>query len=116
MGPQCQEQCKFKYDKSSADIRIGDLWGNTYEKDESGVSALVVFTEKGREIVEGMKGVSLREHPFEVVAEGQMKENAHAKTLAPIVMWMLRKKVPMRSGLYQIVLFVQRVINKLNSL
>lgn len=116
LGPQCQEQCKFKYDQSSADIRIGDLWGKTYEKDESGVSALVAFTEKGRKIVEGLDGVSLREHPFEVVAEGQMKKNAQAKVLAPVVMWMLRNKVPMRSGLYQIVLFAQRVINKINSL
>jgi hypothetical protein len=116
LGPQCQEQCKFKYDQSSADIRIGDLWGKTYEKDESGVSALVAFTEKGREIVEGLEGVSLQEHSFEVVAEGQMKENAHAKVMAPVVMWMLRNKVPMRGGLYQIVLFAQRVINKINSL
>ena len=115
LGPQCQDQCKFKYDQSSADIRIGDLWGKTYEKDESGVSALVAFTEKGREIVEGLEGVSLQEHSFEVVAEGQMKENAHAKVMAPVVMWMLRNKVPMKSGLYQAVLFVQRVINKINS-
>jgi hypothetical protein len=92
------------------------LWGKTYEKDESGVSALVAFTEKGREIVEGLEGVSLQEHSFEVVAEGQMKENAHAKVMAPVVMWMLRNKVPMRGGLYQIVLFAQRVINKINSL
>lgn len=116
LGPQCQEQCKFKYDQSSADIRIGDLWGKTYEKDEAGVSALVAFTEKGRDVIEVLKGVTLRKHPFEVVAEGQMKENAHAKALAPVVMWMLRNKVPMKSGLYQAVLFVQRVINKINSL
>ena len=115
LGPQCQDQCKFKYDQSSADIRIGDLWGKTYEKDESGVSALVAFTEKGREIVEGLEGVSLQEHSVEVVAEGQMKENAHAKVMAPVVMWMLRNKVPMNSGSYQAVLFVQRVINKINS-
>ena len=116
LGPQCQDQCKFKYDQSSADIRVGDLWGKTYENDESGVSALVAFTEKGREIVDGLEGVSLQEHSFEVVAEGQMKENAQAKVLAPVVMWMLRNKVPMRGGLYQIVLFAQRVINKINSL
>lgn len=33
-GKHCQERCKYKYDKSSADIRIGDLWGKTYAKDE----------------------------------------------------------------------------------
>ncbi|MCM1372621.1 MAG: Coenzyme F420 hydrogenase/dehydrogenase, beta subunit C-terminal domain [Bacteroides sp.] len=80
LGPQCEEQCKYKYDHSSADIRIGDLWGDTYKNDQKGVSALIAFTEKGRELVEGLKDVTLIEHPFEVVAEGQMKKNAqHAK-------------------------------------
>ena len=29
LGKACYEHCKFKYASSSADIRIGDLWGNT---------------------------------------------------------------------------------------
>lgn len=77
LGPQCEKQCKYKYDHSSADIRIGDLWGDTYKDDQKGVSALIAFTERGRELVEGLKNVTLVEHSFEVVAEGQMKENAH---------------------------------------
>ena len=76
LGPQCEKECKYKYDQSSADIRIGDLWGNTYKDDQKGVSALIAFTEKGREIIEALKDVTLVEYSFEVVAEGQMKENA----------------------------------------
>ena len=30
-GKACYEKCKFKYDRSSADIRIGDLWGRMYK-------------------------------------------------------------------------------------
>ena len=26
-NPACQKNCKYKYDLSSADIRIGDFWG-----------------------------------------------------------------------------------------
>lgn len=46
LGSQCEKRCKYKYDQSSADIRIGDLWGKTYMNDQKGVSALVAFTQK----------------------------------------------------------------------
>lgn len=72
LGKACYDKCKFKYDRSSADIRIGDLWGKTYQSNEDGVSAAVAFTEKGNEILRQCH-CELVEHPFEVVAEGQMK-------------------------------------------
>ena len=74
LGKQCYDKCKYKYDRSSADIRIGDLWGNTYKDDEDGVSAAVAFTAKGAEILRQCN-CELVEHPFEVVAEFQMKAN-----------------------------------------
>ncbi|OYP43761.1 Coenzyme F420 hydrogenase/dehydrogenase, beta subunit C-terminal domain [Prevotella sp. P4-119] len=89
-GKHCQERCKYKYDKSSADIRIGDLWGKTYQNNQKGVSGLVAFTEKGREIIESLLNVTLLEHPFEVVAEGQMKRNAKPAIIKPIIMFVLR--------------------------
>lgn len=76
-GRQCVKNCKFKYDKSSADIRIGDAWGRTYEKDDVGVSTLISFTEKGKLIVNSLrenKRCILEELPFEQIAEGQMKK------------------------------------------
>lgn len=114
LGTQCQIQCKYKYNKSSADIRIGDLWGNTYKDDQKGVSALISFTEKGREIVEGLTDVTLIEHPFETVAEGQMKENAHAKEMRPVVMWYLRKGFKLSRIAFKSILFLQRVITRIN--
>ena len=72
LGKQCYEHCKYKYDKSSADIRIGDLWGNMYKDDEDGVSAAIAFTEKGNEILKQCN-CELIEHTFDIVAEGQMK-------------------------------------------
>lgn len=74
LGKACYEKCKFKYDQSSADIRIGDLWGKTYKDNEDGVSAAIAFTEKGNELLKECN-CELVEHPFEVVAEGQMKEH-----------------------------------------
>ena len=113
LGPQCEKQCKYKYNQSSADIRIGDLWGNTYKDDQKGVSALISFTEKGREIVEGLKNVTLVEHPFEVVAEGQMKKNAHGKEMRPIVIWYLKKRFSLSSYVFKGILFMQRAITSI---
>ena len=113
LGPQCQEQCKYKYDRSSADLRIGDLWGKTYQEDQKGVSALIAFTEKGREIVRSLKDITLVEHPFEVVAEGQMKKNAKANILQPIAMIMLKKGISLNNFLFRGVIFTQRVIAKI---
>lgn len=112
LGPQCEENCKYKYDKSSADIRIGDLWGKTYEKDERGVSAIVAFTEKGRHVIESLKGVTLVEHPFEIVAEGQMKKNAHSKNVEPLIMWALKKGVPLNCMYYKALFLIQKIIDR----
>lgn len=72
LGNACYEHCKFKYANSSADIRMGDLWGSTYKEDEDGVSAVIAFTDKGDTILRQCN-CAFVEHPFEVVAEGQMK-------------------------------------------
>lgn len=72
LGKACYGHCKFKYASSSADIRMGDLWGSTYKEEEDGVSAAIAFTEKGDAILRQCNCTFI-EHPFEVVAEGQMK-------------------------------------------
>ena len=116
LGPQCEENCKYKYAKSSADIRIGDLWGPTYKDNEEGVSALISFTEKGLQVINKLKNVELIEQPFEIVAEGQMKDNAHAKLLRPLVMNHLRNQRPINNSTFKFILLTQRIINKLNSI
>ena len=80
LGQQCYFKCKYKYDKSSADIRIGDLWGKTYQDNEDGVSGAIAFNERGKNILENCN-CTLTEHPFEVVAEGQMKTCPEMKSL-----------------------------------
>ena len=110
-GSQCQRQCKYKYDKSSADIRIGDLWGNTYKDNEEGVSALIAFTEKGEKLIEGLHDVTLIEHAFETVAEGQMQKNAKGRELRSVIMLLLRHSVSLQSILFKTVYNLQRGVN-----
>lgn len=112
LGLQCEKFCKYKYDKSSADIRIGDLWGNVYKDNHAGVSALVAFTEKGREIVEMLKGITLIEQPFDVVAEGQMKENAHSVDTASFVMYGLRHNMSIDGMFFKIIDLLQMICTK----
>ena len=111
-NPACAKDCKYKYDSSSADIRIGDLWGNTYKDNDKGVSALVTFTKKGKEVVEQLKDVTLVEHPFEVVAEGQMKKNTKFKEMAFAVKWFLKTNLSITNPLLKTIFFTQKVINK----
>lgn len=116
LGSQCEKQCKYKYDKSSADIRIGDLWGNTYKDNEEGVSALISFTEKGRQVILGLHDVTLIDHPFEVVAEGQMKKNAKARELRPLFIKYLKVGLPLDGILFKLLMFSQKVVGKLHSI
>ena len=89
LGKACYDKCKFKYDRSSADIRIGDLWGKTYQNDEDGVSVAVAFTEKGDEILRKCSCVLIA-HPFNVVAEGQMMGLPQYEKMGELIMKMLR--------------------------
>ena len=72
LGKACYERCKYKYDQSAADIRIGDAWGFHYDNDEKGVSVAIAFTEKGNEVLRRCN-CELERLPFDMVAEGQMK-------------------------------------------
>lgn len=89
----CQMQCKYKYNHSAADIRIGDLWGNTYKDNEEGVSALVTFTDRGEMLINQLEGCKLIEHSFDIVAEGQMKKNAGKSHLSTLVIKMLKSDI-----------------------
>lgn len=113
-GPQCEKQCKYKYRNSAADIRIGDLWGSTYQKDESGVSALVAFTSKGEKVIAELDEITLIEHPFEIVAEGQMKDNVKRKEMYGPIMRYLRKGHSISSPLFKSILLLQRILTRIN--
>lgn len=109
----CIHNCKYKYNHSSADIRIGDLWGETYKDNKEGVSAIITFTEKGNSIIKNMKDITLVEHPFEVVAEGQMKRNVKSKELKPIIIYMLHSGYDLEGTCFKLILGLQRGISKI---
>lgn len=92
LGKACYENCKYKYNNSAADIRIGDLWGRTYEKDEYGVNGVVCFTQKGLDLLNEMSSVlHIESSSLEIVGESQMKKCAHKPISYKYVMKHLKK-------------------------
>jgi coenzyme F420-reducing hydrogenase beta subunit len=52
-------QCKFRKGYSNADLRLGDYWGKRYIKNSDGVSSVLIFTEKGAEILDKIESKEL---------------------------------------------------------
>lgn len=109
-NPACSRNCRFKYDRSSADIRIGDLWGSTYADNEDGVSAAVAFTETGDAVLR-QSGCLLIDHPFEVVAEGQMKKNIRPAYTSGIAVSLLKNaNMPLDSVVWKLIFLTEMTL------
>jgi len=77
LGKACYDNCKYKMASSAADIRIGDLWGTKYQNDQKGISAVVAFTEKGKEWLKNIESeCTFIPESMEVTTESQMKKGA----------------------------------------
>lgn len=75
LGKACYLNCKYKYLSSEADIRIGDLWGKTYRKDDLGVSGMLTFTHKGEDVIKFLHNCNIIHTDINIVTEGQMKKS-----------------------------------------
>lgn len=93
LGFQCTSACRFKMSKSYADIRIGDLWGKTYENEDKGVTGVLAITSKGKDIICQMSNIYIKNIQIDIVCEGQMKTNAHAHPLRPLTLYLMRSKL-----------------------
>lgn len=105
----CYSKCKFKYHNSSADVRVGDFWGNTYKDEEAGVSSVVAFTEKGKDMILN-SSIERVEYPFEVVAEGQMKRSLTYSKKDQKIFGKLKENVPLSE-----VVAYKRKLNKIEN-
>lgn len=74
----CYATCKYKMLNSAADIRIGDLWGDLYSKEERGVSAAIAMTSKGESLLDALtESCTIIPHSITEACQGQMKKNAY---------------------------------------
>lgn len=72
LSPACFDKCKYKQDQSSADIRIGDMWGAEYNSSRDGINSIICFTEIGHEAILKADCI-LKPHSLDEVLSGQMK-------------------------------------------
>lgn len=71
LNPACYADCKYKQYKSSADIRLGDLWGTQFANEEQGVSSVLAFSRRGKEILQQLNITSMEIAPS-ILIEGQI--------------------------------------------
>lgn len=95
LNEACYGNCKFKCQRSFADVRIGDFWGKHYLRDEKGVNAILVYSDKGNAALENAS-LCLIEHPITETVSGQMTECAEKPYYYPLAKIVLHsKRIPL---------------------
>lgn len=119
LGRACYDKCKYKMEQSAADIRIGDLWGSAYAKNQEGVSALLVLTDRGMQIAEELQiCCHLEPQTLKIVTEGQMHKSPAQPFIYKQISHLLRSAVPLRRiapviSAYRTLILPKRVLNYL---
>ena len=109
LGKACYDKCKYKYDQSAADIRIGDLWGHKYRSNEEGVTGVLVFTQKGNDVLNN-SNCTLIQETLDVVAEGQIKQPVKKNVLYDKLMPLVEDNNTTIYDLHKIVVHNNKVL------
>ena len=111
LNKPCYLSCKYKNTMSCADIRIGDLWGNKFAKDENGISGLFALSDKGHAIISDLSSVcTIAEENPETVTEGQMKKSPPIPWIRGWVIRQLRNPNSLER-VYKLLLWKARLLN-----
>lgn len=71
-------ECKTRSTLAYTDIRLGDFWGNKYDTNITGVSGVVINTEKGKALFDAIKNnFILQEHDFNDLIKFQSFSKQH---------------------------------------
>ncbi len=82
----CYDSCQYKQTNSAADIRLGDCWGTSTANPDEGVSGIVVFSEKGKHLINELSQTcEITEVTASEVLNGQMKKPAARPLIQPLV-------------------------------
>lgn len=116
LGKACYEKCKFKQMNSAADLRVGDFWGKTYQMNEEGINAVLVFTEKGKQALELLDNIHLVSKAIDITCEGQMNHAPLKPMEYDFILSMLRNPYMSLSNIYKVIRCIylyKRIKNKL---
>ncbi len=92
----CYDKCKYKLIASSADMRIGDFWGEKYAGDRAGVNVVFTLTPRGEQLLESLRQrCHIEQATLEEATARQKHTNAAPSPFRPLVMWGLRIGLPL---------------------
>lgn len=102
LRPSCYA-CQAKSGRSGADIALADFWtagGLTHEMDDDkGLSAMVVWTDKGRRLLESAGGVEMRKVNYEMMFQGNRYfELSAVKPLQTDFFWNVYKEAGLKKA------------------
>ena len=90
--------CKLRSTLAYTDIRLGDFWGYQYDTNTKGVSAVVLCTDKGKELFNKVKNrFEVSEHTFSetIAAQSYGKEHSYNKELREYTIGLLSSDLTM---------------------
>lgn len=115
LGKACYNNCKFKYNSSAADIRIGDYWGGKYKSNPDGVSSVIAFSEIGNGILQA-SNLEIHEYPFEIVVSGQMRCNPRKPWFYDLCMNLIKNDNSSLSKIAKYVRFHMRIYGHIKTI
>lgn len=97
LNKPCYLHCKYKQEKSAADIRIGDLWGSKYKDNQQGVSALLTLSCKGKEWIGSLKTLAIESCALSDIQEEQMDKSPHLQAKRRFInLWLFKSMLNLR--------------------
>jgi len=110
LGKACFSKCKYKGKKSSADIRVGDLWGTKYMSNDIGISGVLAFTEIGKSNIRQLNDCILIPENLDVIIGGQIKKPLKKTIVFSLTMFMLKTQLPL-CKIYNITRLFKKIVN-----
>jgi len=104
----CYTDCKYKSDKSCADIRVGDFWDTTFDDNDQGVNCVLALSTKGKNILNETKELYLKSYENHIVTRGQMCKNARPSYVESLVIFLLKTIIPLKT-----IYFVAKLLSKI---
>lgn len=67
--------CIVRKEKALSDIRLGDFWGKKYINNKEGVSAVVIMSEKGNNLIKKVETIKIKEESINECLNNQSTNN-----------------------------------------
>ncbi len=73
---KCCYKCVYRGADSFADLRLGDLWGRKYQKEQQGITGILSFCKMGDKIIYALaESCDITQESFDTVMAGQLKHD-----------------------------------------